>query len=68
MLPEFSVEKHSYGPGLLTTKLKETQLTLIALSIFTANLFKMQKKILCTLLRLWESFFVSISEAIALES
>lgn len=63
---EFSVEKHSYGLGLITTKLEGTQLSSIALSVFTANLFKMQRKILCALLHLWESFFASISEAIAL--
>ena len=39
---EFSVEKHSYGLGLIITKLEETQLTSTALSVFTANLFKMQ--------------------------
>ena len=63
---EFSVEKHSYGLGLIKTKLEETQLTSIALSVFTANLFKMQRKVLCALLRLCRSFFVSISETIAL--
>ena len=40
---EFSVEKHSYGLGLIITKLEETQLTSTALSVFTANLFKMQR-------------------------
>lgn len=48
---EFSVEKHSYGLGLITTKLETTQLTSIALSVFTANLFKMQRRILCAFLR-----------------
>ncbi len=57
---EFSVEKHSYGLGLITTKLEGTQLTSIALSVFTANLFKMQRKVLCAPLRLWKSFFGSI--------
>lgn len=50
---EFSVEKHSYGLGLITTKLEETQLTSIALSVFVANLFKMQRKILCALFVEW---------------
>lgn len=53
---EFSVEKHSYGLGLIRTRLEETQLTSITLSVFTANLFKMQRRILCALLRLWEFF------------
>lgn len=47
---EFNVEKHSYGLGLITTKLEETLLSSIALSIFVANLFKMQRRILCVLL------------------
>lgn len=50
---EFSVEKHSYGLGLVTTKLKETQLGSIALSIFAANLFKMQRRILCAFFAIW---------------
>lgn len=50
---EFSVEKHSYGLGLVTTRLEGTQLTSIALSVFVANLFKMQRKILCALLQHW---------------
>ena len=50
---EFSLEKHSYGLGLITTKLEQTQLTSIALSVFVANLFKMQRRILCALLELW---------------
>lgn len=53
---EISVEKHSYGLGLIMTKLEETQLTSIALSVFTANLFKMQRRIFCALLRLWKFF------------
>lgn len=53
---EFSVEKHSCGLGLIRTRLEETRLTSIALSVFTANLFKMQRRILCALLRLWEFF------------
>ena len=50
---EFSLEKHSYGLGLITTKLEQTQLASIALSVFVANLFKMQRRILCALLELW---------------
>lgn len=58
---EFSVEKHSYGLGLIVTKLKKTQLTSIALSVLTANLFKMQRRILCVLLRLFRIFPEEIS-------
>jgi len=36
----FSLAKHSYGLGLIRTKLENTTLTAIALSIFTMNLFK----------------------------
>lgn len=35
--------------GLITTKLEETQLTSIVLSVFVSNLFKMQRQILFTL-------------------
>lgn len=58
---EFSVEKHSYGLGLIVSKLEETQLTSIALSVLTANLFKMQRRILCALLSLLEGFPEEIS-------
>ena len=51
---EFSLEKHSYGLGLITTKLEATQLSSIALSVFVANLFKMQRRILCALMEKWE--------------
>lgn len=63
---EFSVEKHSYGLGLITTKLERTQFTSIALSVFTANLFKMQRKVLCALIRLWKSFSCSTSMVMVL--
>lgn len=63
---EFSVEKNSYGLGLLTTRLEGTQLTSIALSVFTANLFKMQRKVLCDLLRLLAYISGSIREVAAL--
>ena len=51
---EFSLEKHSYGLGLITTKLEATQLSSIALSVFVSNLFKMQRRILCALMEKWE--------------
>ena len=43
---EFSREKRCYGLGKIVTRLEETQLTCIALSVFVANLFKMQRRIL----------------------
>lgn len=52
----FSLSKRCYGMGCITTKLEETQLTSIALSVFVTNLFKIQKRILCALLylhRIW---------------
>ena len=42
----FSLSKRCYGMGLIVTKLEETQLTSIALSVFVTNLFKIQKRIL----------------------
>ena len=53
--------KHSYGLGLIVTKLEETQLTSIALSVLTANLFKMQRRILCALLSRLRGFSEEIS-------
>lgn len=55
---EFSLEKRSYGLGLITAKLEQTQLSSIALSVFVANLFKMQRRILCALMELWDLFFL----------
>ena len=63
---EFSVEKHSYGLGLITTKLEETQLSSIALSVFVANLFKMQRRILCALLEKW-GFFPLLSSRLVIK-
>jgi hypothetical protein len=53
---EFSREKRCYGLGKIVTKLKETQLTSIALSVFVANLFKIQRRILFALFCFYESF------------
>ena len=64
---EISLEKHSYGLGLITTKLEATQLSSIALSVFVSNLFKMQSRILCAFMEKWGVFlspaecFVTIS-------
>lgn len=55
----FSLSKRCYGMDRITTKLEETQLTSIALSVFVTNLFKIQKRILCTLLyllRIWGGY------------
>ena len=43
----FSLSKRCYGMGCIVTKLEETQLTSIALSVFVTNLFKIQERILC---------------------
>ena len=40
----FSLGKRCYGMGLIVTKLEETQLTTIALSVFVTNLFKLQRR------------------------
>ena len=53
---EFSTEKRCYGLGRIVTRLKETQLTSIALSVFVANLFKIQRRILFDLFYLYEIF------------
>ena len=53
---EFSREKRCYGLGKIVTRLKETQLTSIALSVFVANLFKIQRRILFVLLYFYEIF------------
>ena len=51
---EFSTEKRCYGLGRIVTRLKETQLTSIALSVFVANLFKIQRRILFDFFYLYE--------------
>ena len=53
---EFSTEKRCYGLGRIVTRLEETQLTSIALSVFVANLFKIQRRILFDLFYLYEIF------------
>lgn len=50
----FSLSKRCYGMGCITTKLEQTQLTSIALSVFVTNLFKIQKRILSALLYLFQ--------------
>lgn len=50
----FSLGKRCYGMSCITTKLEETQLTSIALSVFVMNLFKIQRRIFCVLLHLFQ--------------
>ena len=53
---EFSREKRCYGLGKIVTKLEKTQLTSIALSVFVANLFRIQRRILFALFCLYDIF------------
>jgi len=53
----FSLSKRCYGMDRITTKLEETGLTSIALSVFVTNLFKIQKRILCALLYLFQFWY-----------
>ena len=48
----FILSKRCYGMSCITTKLEETQLTSIALSVLVTNLFRIQKRILCAFLHL----------------
>lgn len=50
----FSLSKRCYGLGLIKTKLYDTTLTSIALSVFVTNLFKIQSRILFTLIYFWK--------------
>ena len=45
----FSLSKRCYGMSCITTKLEETQLTSLALSVFVTNLFRIQRRILYAL-------------------
>ena len=45
----FSLTKRCYGMDKIMTKLEETQLTSIALSVFVANIVRMQQRILSAL-------------------
>jgi len=53
----FSLSKRCYGMGLIKTKLEETTMTTIALSVFVTNLFKIQScqffQLLCQWLNCW---------------
>ena len=50
----FRLSKRCYGMSCITAKLEETQLTSIALSVFVTNLFRIQRRILCALLHLFQ--------------
>ncbi len=56
----FSRNKRCYGMGCIVTKLEETQLTSIALSVFVSNLFRLQRRIS---LRLFWQFFKNMVSA-----
>ncbi|MDF1618848.1 transposase, partial [Petrocella sp. FN5] len=53
----FSLSKRCYGMGLIKTKLEDTTMTTIALSVFVTNLFKSQSRIFleffCRILNYW---------------
>lgn len=54
----FSLGKRCYGMGLIVTKLKETQLTSIALSVFVMNLFKIHHRILSVLFYMYDFLII----------
>ncbi len=54
----FSLGKRCYGMGLIVTKLEETQLTSIALSVFVMNLFKIHHRIHFVLFYLYNFFTI----------
>lgn len=58
----FSLSKRCYGLGLIKTKLEETTLTSIALSVFVTNLFKIQARILSALFWLFGIFSNDFAE------
>lgn len=58
----FSLSKRCYGLGLIRTKLEETTLTSIALSVFVTNLFKIRARILSVLFLLFEILTTNSAE------
>jgi hypothetical protein len=54
----FSLSKRCYGLGLIRTKLYETTLSAVALSVFVTNLFRMQARILLLLCWFYQVFKV----------
>ncbi len=57
----FSRNKRCYGLGCIVTRLEETQLTSIALSVFVSNLFRIQKRILLAFILVYHKYIVLIS-------
>ena len=49
----FSLTKRCYGMGKIVTRLEDTQLTSIALSVFDANIVRMQQRILSAFFVCW---------------
>ena len=58
----FSRNKRCYGLGCIVTKLEETQLTSIALSVFVSNLFRIQKRVLLAFIWLYHKYVVHASQ------
>lgn len=58
----FSRSKRCYGLGCIVTKLEETQLTSIALSVFVSNLFRIQRRKLLRLFRQFLRYVLHIGE------
>ena len=58
----FSLSKRCYGMDLIRTKIYDTTLTSIALSVFVTNLFKIQSRILFALIYFWELIGVSTAD------
>lgn len=58
----FSLSKRCYGLGLIRTKLYDTTLTSIALSVFVTNLFKIRARILLALIWLWKLIVYQVAE------
>lgn len=52
----FSLTRHCYGMEKVMTRLEDTQLTSIALSVFVANIVRMQQRILSSLFYLLDIF------------
>ena len=57
----FSRNKRCYGLGCIMTKLEETQLTSIALSVFVSNLFRIQRRKLLAFIWLHHRYMVRVS-------
>lgn len=56
----FSRSKRCFGMGLIVTKLKTTQLTSVALSVFVSNLFRIQRRIFAVIFSIRYKFIVCV--------